>query len=74
MASRIGMKNRARLEIETLEERDTPSSLSLSIGDGIQAAAVLSLETGADASGAIVGHAAAQSVVSGTIVLGTGNQ
>jgi hypothetical protein len=74
MESRIDMKNRTRLQIETLEGRDTPSSLSFSIGDGVHAAAVLTMETGADASGSIVGHAAPQSGVAGTISLGTANQ
>jgi hypothetical protein len=74
MDSRIGMKNRVRLAIESLEERDTPSSLSLNIGDGVQASAVLTMETGPSANGAIVGHAAPQSGVSGTIDLGTANK
>ena len=74
MKSRIGMKNRARLELETLEERDTPSSLTLSIGDGVYASADLTMETGPGASGSIVGHAAPQSGVTGTIFLDTANK
>jgi hypothetical protein len=74
MVSSISMKNRVRLAIENLEGRDTPSTLSVNLGDGAYAAAVLSMETGPGASGAIDGHAASQSGVSGTILLGTANQ
>ena len=52
----------------------TPSTLTVSLGDGTVAAATLTLATGAGATGAIVGHAAAQSGVDGTILLGTANQ
>ena len=50
------------------------SSFTLNIGDGAHASAVLTMVTGPSASGSIVGHAAPQSGVSGTIILGTGNQ
>jgi hypothetical protein len=66
--------HRVHLEIESLERRNTPSSLTVSLGNGTIADATLSLETGPGASGAIVGHAAPQSGVSGTILLGTANQ
>lgn len=68
------MSQRTRLGVECLEQRDTPSSLSVSLGNGTVANATLTLETGAAASGAIVGHAAPQSGVAGTILLGTANQ
>jgi hypothetical protein len=71
---RNALSNRTRLGIECLEQRDTPSTLVVGLGDGAHAAATLTLETGAGASGAIVGHAAPQSGVGGTIVLGTANQ
>ena len=74
MEPRNALSNRSRLVVESLEERDTPSSLTVSLGDGTIAGATLTLETGAGASGAIVGHAAPQSGVSGTILLGTANQ
>jgi len=74
MDSSISMKNRVRLAIEDLEERSTPSTLTVDLGDGVQTSAVLSMETGAAASGAIIGHAAAPSGVAGTIYLGTANQ
>ncbi len=74
MEPRNALSNRSRLVVESLEERDTPSSLTVSLGDGAIADATLTLETGAGASGAIVGHAAPQSGVSGTILLGTANQ
>ena len=75
MEPRNALSNRSRLVVESLEERDTPSTLVVNLGDGAHAAAVLTLETGAPgASGAIVGHAAPQSGVSGTILLGTANQ
>ena len=63
-----------RLALERLEERDTPSTLTVSLGDGAHASAILTMETGPSARGAIVGHAAEPSGVSGTIVLGTDNQ
>ena len=63
-----------RLGVERLEERETPSTLNVSLGNGSIADATLTLETGPGASGAIVGHAAPQSGVSGTILLGTANQ
>jgi hypothetical protein len=65
---------RVHLNVESLEQRDTPSSLSVSLGNGSIADATLTLETGPGAFGAIVGHAAPQSGVSGTILLGTANQ
>lgn len=68
------LSNRTRLQIESLEMRDNPSTLTHSLGDGAHADATLTLETGAGASGAIVGHAAPQSGVAGTILLGTANQ
>jgi hypothetical protein len=71
---RNALSNRSRLVVESLEGRDTPSTLSVSIGDGAIADATLKLETGAGASGAIVGHAAPQSGVGGVIPLGTANQ
>ena len=74
MEPRNVLSNRSRLVVESLEERDTPSSLTVSLGDGAIADATLTLETGAGASGAIVGHAASQSGVDGTIALGTANQ
>jgi hypothetical protein len=75
MEPRNALSNRSRLVVESLEQRDTPSTLTVSLGDGAHADAALTLETGAPgASGAIVGHAAPQSGVSGTIVLGTANQ
>jgi hypothetical protein len=64
-----------RLAVECLEERDTPSTLTVSLGDGAHTSAILTMETGAPgASGSIVGHAAEPSGVSGTIVLGTANK
>jgi hypothetical protein len=74
MGPRNALLNRTRLVVESLEERDSPSSLTVSLGDGTIADAALTLETGAAASGAILGHAAQQSGVSGTIALGTANQ
>ena len=74
MKPRNAMWNRSRLVVESLEERDTPSSLTVSLGDGTIAAATLTLETGPAASGAIDGHAAPQSGVDGTIFLGTANK
>jgi hypothetical protein len=74
MQPRNALSNRTRLGVESLEERDTPSSLAVSLGDGTIAAATLTLETGPGASGAILGHAAPQSGVSGTILLGTANK
>jgi hypothetical protein len=74
MQSCFGMKNRVRLAIEHLEQRETPASLTHSLGDGAHAAADLTMDTGPYASGAIVGHAAPQSGVAGTIFLGTANQ
>jgi hypothetical protein len=74
MEPRNALSNRSRLVIESLEDRDTPSTLTVSLGDGNIAAATLTLETGAGAHGAIVGHAAEQSGVAGTISLGTANQ
>jgi hypothetical protein len=74
MEPRNALSNRSRLGVESLEARDTPSTLTVSLGDGAIANATLTLETGAGASGAIVGHAASQSGVSGTILLGTANQ
>jgi hypothetical protein len=69
-----GKSRSVRLAVERLEERDTPSTLSVNLGNGAIADAVLTLETGAGASGAIVGHAAPESGVAGTISLGTANQ
>ena len=75
MEPRKSLSNRIRLVVERLEERDTPSSLSVNLGNGTIADAVLTMNTGAPgASGAIVGHAAPQSGVDGTIVLGTANR
>ena len=74
MEPRNALSNRSRLVVESLEERDTPSTLVVNLGDGAHADAVLTLQTGPGASGAIVGHAAPQSGVSGTILLGTANQ
>jgi hypothetical protein len=74
MEPRRQISHRARLEVETLEQRDTPSSLSVSLGNGTVADANLTMETGPGAFGSIVGHAAPQSGVSGTILLGTANQ
>ena len=74
MEPRNALSNRSRLMVESLEQRDNPSTLVVNLGDGAHADAVLTLETGASASGAIVGHAAQQSGVSGTILLGTANQ
>lgn len=67
---------RVRLEVESLEGREAPSSLlSVSLGNGTITDATLTMQTGAPgASGSIVGHAAPQSGVSGTIVLGTANK
>jgi len=72
--SRNALSNRSRLGVESLEGRDTPSTRSVSLGNGTVTAATLTLETGPGASGAIVGHAAPQSGVSGTLLLGTANQ
>lgn len=74
MESRIGKTNRVRLAVEGLEGRETPSSFTINIGDGDHAKAVLTMETGPGASGAIVGQAADPSGVQGTILLGTANQ
>ena len=74
MESRNVLSNRSRLMVESLEVRDTPSTLTVGIGNGTITDATLTLETGAGASGAIVGHAAPQSGVAGTIPLGTANQ
>jgi hypothetical protein len=74
MQSPTGKTNGVRLSIEGLEGRETPSSFTLNIGDSAHASAVLTMQTGADANGAIVGHAAPQSGVDGTIPLGTANQ
>jgi hypothetical protein len=74
MESRNALSNRSRLMFESLEGRDTPSTLTVSLGNGSVADATLTLVTGATASGAIVGHAAPQSGVNGTILLGTANQ
>ena len=75
MEPRNTLSNCVRLVVERLEERDTPSSLSVSLGNGAIADAILTMETGAPgASGSIVGHAAPQSGVDGTILLGTANQ
>jgi hypothetical protein len=69
-----GKSRSVRLGVECLEERDTPSTLSVGLGDGDNASAILTMETGPSASGAIVGHAAEPSGVAGTIVLGTANR
>ena len=74
MEPRNTLSNRSRLTVESLEVRDTPSTLTVGLGDGAVTAATLTLETGAGASGANDGHAAPQSGVSGTILLGTANQ
>jgi len=74
MNPRNALSNRTRLQFESLEMRDNPSTLTANLGDGAVADATLTLETGAGASGAIVGHAAPQSGVVGTIALGTANQ
>ena len=74
MQPRNALSNRSRLGVESLECRETPSTLIVSLGNGAIADATLTLTTGAGASGAIVGHAAPQSGVSGTILLGTANQ
>ena len=75
MEPRNTLSNRIRLVVERLEERDTPSTLTVHLGNGVIADATLTLETGAPgASGSIVGHAAPQSGVDGTILLGTANQ
>jgi hypothetical protein len=74
MGPRNALSNRSRLVVESLEERDSPSTLTVGLGDGTVTAATLTLETGPGASGAIVGHAAPQSGVSGTILLGTANR
>ena len=75
MEPRNALSNRSRLMVESLEQRDTPSTLVVHLGDGAHADAVLTMETGAPgASGAIVGHAAPQSGVGGIIVLGTANK
>ena len=74
MEPRNALSNRSRLMVESLEERDNPSTLVVNIGDGAHANATLTMQTGAGASGAIVGHAAPQSGVSGTIFLGTANK
>jgi len=74
MEPRNALSNRSHLMVESLEQRDNPSTLVVHLGDGAHADAVLTLKTGASASGAIVGHAAPQSGVSGTILLGTANQ
>jgi hypothetical protein len=66
---------RVRLEVESMEQRDTPSTLVVNLGNGALADAVLTMVTGAPgASGTIVGHAAPQSGVGGTIILGSGRQ
>jgi hypothetical protein len=74
MEPRNTPSNRTRLMVESLEGRDTPSTLVVNLGDGGHASAILTIQTGAGAGGAIVGHAAPQSGVSGTILLGTANQ
>jgi hypothetical protein len=74
MERRNALSYRSRLVVESLEERDTPSTLTVTLGDGTVTDATLTLARGPGASGAIVGHAAAQSGVSGTILLGTANQ
>ena len=74
MQPRNALSNRSRLGVESLEERDAPSSLTVSLGNGTVTDATLTLETGPGAHGAIVGHAAEQSGVSGTIFLGTANK
>ena len=74
MEPRNALSKRSRLMVESLEWRDNPSTLVVNLGDGAHADAVLTLERGAGASGAIVGHAAPQSGVSGTIFLGTANR
>jgi hypothetical protein len=74
MELRNALSNRTRLGVESLEVRDTPSTLTVSLGNGSITDATLTLQTGAGASGAIVGHAAPQSGVAGTILLGTANQ
>lgn len=74
MGLRNALSNRTRLQIESLEMRDNPSTLTVGLGDGAHADATLTMETGAGAHGAIVGHAAPQSGVAGTILLGTANQ
>jgi hypothetical protein len=74
MEPRNALSNRSRLGVESLEQRDTPSTLVVSLGNGTITDATLTLETGAGAHGAIVGHAAPQSGVGGTIVLGTANK
>ena len=74
MQPRSALSNRTRLGVESLEQRDTPSSLTVGLGNGTVTDATLTLETGPSASGAIVGHAAPQSGVGGTIFLGTANK
>ena len=75
MEPRNALSNRSRLVVECLELRDTPATLVVSLGNGTITDATLTMQTGAPgASGAIVGHAAPQSGVGGTIVLGSGRQ
>ena len=77
MEPRNSLSKRVRLAVERLEERDTPSSFTVNLGNGTVTGpdAILTMNTGVPgAYGLIDGHAAAPSGIVGQIVLGTDNR